>query len=117
MQSQLKNDDWSDWMKFPDPRKNELLLAPFGCGVYQLYNSEKKKYVLFGSSKNTALRMTSLLPAPLGAGNRNNKEKMDYVFKNIKNIQYRTCAFTCVNEMRIFENKTKKAESYVFPEK
>ena len=27
-----ENSKWSDWLKFPDPNKNEYLYAPFGTG-------------------------------------------------------------------------------------
>lgn len=35
------NLEWSDWRKFPDPRKGEYLLVPFGSGVYQLKNTKQ----------------------------------------------------------------------------
>jgi hypothetical protein len=28
--------EWSEWHRFPDPRKGELLIAPFGPGCYEL---------------------------------------------------------------------------------
>jgi hypothetical protein len=40
--------------------------------------------------------MTSLLPAPLGAGKRKNVAKRRYVLKYIKTIEYRCAA--CIDE-------------------
>jgi hypothetical protein len=40
--------------------------------------------------------MTSLLPAPLGAGKRKNAAKRQYVLKYIKSIEYRCAA--CIDE-------------------
>lgn len=36
----IYNTGWSDWKSFPDPRKGEYLIAPFGSGVYQLRNTK-----------------------------------------------------------------------------
>lgn len=46
--------DWSEWIKFPDPRKGECLYVPFGCGVYLLRNIRTKESVLFGKGKHLA---------------------------------------------------------------
>jgi len=75
----LNDNNWTEWKPFPDPRKEEYLFAPFGFGVYQLYNNKKKKYLLFGRGKNVAFRMTTLLPLPEGQGTRKKTEKKDYV--------------------------------------
>ena len=81
---------WSRWQAFPDPRSGGILTAPFGPGVYELRNRKTNELVLFGRSKNVASRMSSLLPAPLGAGKRNNKEKRIYVDTHLSDIDYRT---------------------------
>ena len=109
-----KKDIWSDWKQFPDPRKGEYLIAPFGCGVYQLRNSKTKEYVLFGKGKNTAYRMTSLLPEPLGQGNRNNNSKRKYVIENIQDIEYRTVACTTEDEMCVLEEQIKKQKNHIY---
>jgi hypothetical protein len=38
--------EWSAWRRFPDPRKLELLTAPFGPGCYELRDGEQ--LVVFG---------------------------------------------------------------------
>lgn len=89
-----KDLNWTEWWQFPDPAKGEFLYAPFGAGVYQLRHKSSPKYILFGSSKNVAHRMTSLLP---GYGsNRNNNKKQEHVKKHITDIEYRTIACYCV---------------------
>ena len=40
----IYNTGWSDWKSFPDPRKGEYLIAPFGSGVYQFRNTKVDKY-------------------------------------------------------------------------
>lgn len=109
------NTGWSDWKPFPDPRKGEYLNAPLGSGVYQLRNKKINRYVLFGTSKNVAYRMTSLLPKPHGAGTRNNEEKQNYVLNNIQDIEYRTISFINNNDAKQFETYIKEfAEQYIF---
>ena len=89
---------FTDWRRFPDPRKGELLIAPFGAGCYELRRSDDGQLVLFGTAGHVALRMTSLLPEPAGAGHRNNKSKRDYVFAHLDIIEYRTIAFPTSDE-------------------
>lgn len=102
------NLDSKEWYPFPNPRKGEYLNAPFGSGVYLLWDEKAEKYVLFGSGKHLAYRMTSLLPAPLGAGTRRNEEKRNYVLKNLKDIKYRTAAFVDNNKAKVFEKEIKE---------
>lgn len=106
--------DWSEWIKFPDPRKGEYIYAPFGCGVYQLRNIKTKEYVLFGRGNHLAQRMSSLLPSPLGTGVRNNENKKLYILKNIEDIEYRTVSFMNESEAKSFERKVKCSEIYIF---
>ncbi len=84
--------NWTDLQPFPDPRDCGFITAPFGPGLYELYDHEARKWVLVGYSKNVAYRMASLLPNPLGSGNRNNRNKQDYIYNNLRNISYRTKA-------------------------
>ena len=113
----LYNTGWSDWKSFPDPNKGEYLNAPIGSGVYQLSNKKTGQYILFGESKNVAYRMTSLLPASLGAGTRKNKDKSNYVIENIQDIEYRTISFIDdidATKAKQFEDYIKSKENYVF---
>ncbi len=114
----MKNIDnkysWTEWRKFPDPRKGEYLFAPFGYGVYQLRNNKTNEFILFGSGKNLAYRMSSLLPKPFGQGTRNNEEKREYVLNNITNIEYRTVAFISINEMKDCEQELKQLKIHKF---
>ena len=48
--------------------------------------------VLFGIGRNAAYRMSSLLPAPMGTGRRNNSAKREYVRLHLADIEYRTMA-------------------------
>lgn len=110
----LYNKGWTDWKSFPDPRKGGYLNAPFGSGVYQLRNNKINKYVLFGTSKNIAYRMSSLLPVPFGTGIRKNKDKSNYILNNIRDIEYRTMPFIDNEEAKRFENYIKHREEYLF---
>lgn len=108
------NTGWSDWKSFPDPRKGEYINAPLGSGVYQLRNKKTNGYVLFGTSKHLAHRMTSLLPKPHGAGTRNNEDKQNYVLSNIQDIEYRTISFINNDDAKRFETYIKFVEQYLF---
>ena len=88
-----KINDWSDWRPFPDPREGGVLVAPFGPGCYKLKHGDK--LLLFGMGGHVASRMTSLLPAPLGKGTRNNSAKRQYLLEHLPEIQYQTLA--CVD--------------------
>ena len=105
---------WTEWNRFPDPRKGEYLFAPFGLGVYQLRNSKTNEFILFGSGKNLAYRMSSLLPKPYGQGTRNNEGKRQYVLNNIKDIEYRTVAFISQEEMKKCEQELKQLKIHKF---
>ena len=103
----LNDQRWTEWLPFPDPRQREYLYAPFGCGVYQLRNKRDGRYILFGSVRNLCHRMTSLLPAPLGSGTRNNWQKREYVYNEIAFLEYRTISFLDELTMKTFENNLK----------
>jgi len=105
---------WSSWERFPDPRKRGILIAPFGPGCYELRNGNQ--LVLFGRGKNTACRMGSLVPGPLGSGTRNNSAKKGYVLENIGIIKYRTLACSSPEEAVLEEGKLRKNKrDYLFP--
>ncbi|MBI5748378.1 MAG: hypothetical protein HZA00_04570 [Nitrospinae bacterium] len=94
------------WRQFPNPEKSELLHAPFGAGVYKLRHKLSKENILFGSSKNVAYRMTSLLPDY--GGNRKNEDKREHVKKYIDDIEYTTIACNSEEEAREIEEEIKK---------
>ena len=106
--------NWTKWCNFPDPRKGEYLVVPFGYGVYQLKNHKANEFTLFGSGNNLAYRMSSLLPKPFGQGIRRNEEKREYVLNNIENIEYRTVAFTTEKEMKDCERELKQLNEHRF---
>lgn len=116
MKDILKDNNWSNWKLFPDPRRKDYLSAPFGFGVYQLYNKKTKEYVLFGRGKNLAFRITTMLPKPLGQGTRNNNNKKTYVLKNIEHIQYRTIPLENEKQCRNLEKNLKALNIHIFNE-
>lgn len=94
--------DWQDWRPFPDPRKGEWLLAPFGPGIYELrLGSEKIKV---GKAKNVAYRMSSLIPEEWGSGTRNNAALRQFVWEHLANIEYR--CHTCQSEVEAAKTET-----------
>jgi hypothetical protein len=106
--------DWSEWRAFPDPRQGELLIAPYGPGLYELRHWHGK-LILFGSSAHVASRMSSLLPHPYGTGTRNNTAKRNYVLAHCDDIEYRTLATATVEEARSIEAHLKAVgDNYVF---
>jgi hypothetical protein len=106
--------DWSEWRVFPDPRKLELLTAPFGHGCYELRNGVQ--LVLYGKGRHLAERMTSLLPAPFGCGTRNNEAKRKYVLDHLGSIEYRTLACATAEETDRHERQLMaNRAAYVFP--
>ncbi|MNS53125.1 hypothetical protein D3C72_858710 [compost metagenome] len=114
MPKSLEKYNWSEWLPFPDPRKGEILIAPFGCGLYQLKNTSNEEFILFGIGCNCAHRMTSLLPSPFGQGTRNNNFKRDYLLSNLSSIVYRTISFLNENEMKLTEKEIKKLNIHKF---
>jgi hypothetical protein len=65
---------------------------------------------------HVALRMTSLLPTPLGRGTRNNKFKREYIEKHLPQIEYRTVSCATGTEALNIEKELKKNRGmYKFP--
>jgi hypothetical protein len=95
--------EWSEWHRFPDPRKGELLIAPYGPGCYELRQGAQS--VVYGMSDHVALRMASLLPAPLGRGTRDNRDKRRCVLEHLGSVEYRTMVCTTRQEAKEYERK------------
>jgi hypothetical protein len=105
--------EWSEWRKFPDPRKLENLIAPFGPGCYELRDGAE--LILFGKGRSVAHRMASLLPEPHGCGTRNNSFKREYVFAHLGSIEYRTLPCASAEEADKSERELKaQAAKYKF---
>lgn len=82
---------WSAWRRFPDPRVQGYLEAPFGPGAYELRNRKTDEFVYVGASKTVAYRRTSLLPKSCGgAGTRKNRCLRKYVAEHLRDVEYRT---------------------------
>lgn len=107
--------DWSDWAPFPDPRQQQFLCAPIGPGVYELRRRDSGKWVLVGSGKNVAYRMTSLVPAPLGQGTRRNDQKRRYVLENLSELEYRCCPCATEADAQALETRRKSEVTYLYP--
>jgi hypothetical protein len=105
--------EWTEWRVFPDPRKQGVLVAPFGPGCYELRNGHR--LVLFGTGGHVAHRMSSLLPHKLGCGTRNNSGKRKYVLENLGKIEYRTLACSSPAEAKAQEQKLRTRKGYLFP--
>ena len=114
MNNPVENWEWSEWLPFPDPRNRGILKAPYGPGLYQLKNVDSGEYILFGKGKNLAYRMSSILPAPLGQGTRNNKNKREYVLQNLKYIQYRTLGLSDSSSLKELELELRNCQEYRF---
>ena len=108
------NIKWNRLKPFPDPRKQQFLIAPFGPGVYELINSKTGEHAIVGESKTVAYRMTSLLPQPFGSGTRNKHEKSVYVFENLPFIKYRTIPTKTKQEAKRIENYLQSKYKYIF---
>jgi len=105
---------WTPWRPFPDPRTRGILSAPLGPGVYELRNRATGQLLICGIGANCAARMSSLLPAPLGCGTRNNSDKRDYLRRQLRNIEYRTCACKTRAEAAAIERKLLAKATYRF---
>ncbi len=104
-----------DWKPFPNPQEKGFIYAPFGPGVYELRRCDTKELVLRGAGKNRALRMTSLLPDPLGQGSRNNQVKREYVMDNLHLLEYRCYATKTTEEAFTLETKLHREAPCLFP--
>ena len=58
--------------------------------------------------------MKSLFPAPYGTGKRNNSEKRNYIFKQWRNIEYRTCAIDTREQAKLIEDEIKAQRNHIF---
>ena len=89
---------------------------PFGPGVYELRH-KAGRLVCPGKGSHTAFRMTSLLPAPLGEGTRNNVNKRAYVKEHLSDLEYRTFPCLTAQEAQDKERELKRrnGHNYVFP--
>ena len=105
---------WSDWLPFPDPRTGDMLVAPYGAGVYELHNRKTNEFVLRGMGANCAYRMSSILPKPLGQGTRNNADKRLYVLTHLSDVDYRCVACASVAEAKKLEMVRKKEQPCLF---
>jgi hypothetical protein len=105
---------WSIWRKFPDPKQCEMIIAPFGPGVYELrLNNE---LILVGIGRCCATRMASLLPMDDGgSGVRKNERKRKFVLENIGKIEYLTFACSTRNEAATVEREFRRSKTYKFP--
>jgi hypothetical protein len=92
-----------------------MLVAPFGPGCYELLDGSR--LVLYGKGKNTALRMTSLLPKEeLGSGTRKNKRKRAYVLEHLDTVEYRMLACSSHEQAVEEERKLRRhKQDYLFP--
>jgi hypothetical protein len=107
---------WSNWRPFPNPLDRGILIAPFGPGCYELRHKDGR-LVLYGRSSHAAVRMSSLLPRPLGTGTRNNADKRAYVKGHLSDLEYRTLPCLTAQEAKDIERKLKRnARHYVFGE-
>jgi len=106
--------EWSEWRPFPDPSASGYLIAPIGPGVYELRNRETRSLVYVGSGGQCAYRMSSLLPAPLGAGTRNNARLRAHVRANLGVLDYRTRPFGSAAEAETFEKEHRRTGEYLF---
>ena len=82
--------------------------------MYDLRRISSGQLVYCGSGKNVALRMTSLLPSPLGAGTRNNAALRQYVPKHLADIEYRTLACADKAAAQADEHTLKDQGAYLF---
>ena len=105
---------WSRWREFPDPMESGRLHAPIGPGVYDLRRCSSAQLVYCGSGKNAALRMTSLLPNPVGTGTRNNAGLRQNDLNNLADIEYRTLACADHAAAQADERTLKKRGAYLF---
>jgi len=107
-------ENWSEWRRFPDPRKLESLTAPIGYGCFELRLGERK--VLFGWGNHVAERMTSLLRRPLGVGAGNYNKKWVYVSEYLDSIEYRAIACATQDDAKKLQEGLKRnSEEYIFP--
>lgn len=89
--------------RLADPEQGDYLFAPLGAGVYWLKDAESGECIYIGEGGHVAYRMTSLLPATLGRGTRNNRELRNYVFSNLSRVEYRTHACASKKEAQALE--------------
>ena len=110
----MNDTDWTDWQPFPDPRACGYLHAPFGAGGCDLRHRSCGELIYCGRSKNVALRMSSLLPSPLGVDTRNNAKLRQHVDKHLADIEFRTLACASRDDAKAVERNLKAKGGYFF---
>lgn len=99
---------WDDWK--PMPENCNDIIGPESSGVYQIRNRETGKLILFGNGGKCQERMKSLYT---GNG-RNNKDKVNYVKENWKDLEYRTIETNSKVEAEAVEGLLKAKENHDF---
>lgn len=105
---------WSQWRPFPDPRTCQYLSAPFGPGVYEVRCRTTHEMIRCGKGGNCAVRMSSLLPNPLGCGTRDNRKLREYILQNVSNLECRCLACESKNAAAEIERQLLGKTKYLF---
>lgn len=92
-------DTWSEWQRFPDPRRGESLHAPIGPGVYEVRHAPSGKQVAFGHAAHLAGALSTLShEGPLPIWRRLlGRRPLPY---RLHDLEYRTCAVATRHEAR-----------------
>ena len=83
---------WTEWRRFPDPRRGELLLAPIGPGAFEIRSISTKDPITYGAGERLAERLTCLLPLALGRDIRQSRSRRQYILVHVRDLEYRTAA-------------------------
>ncbi len=84
---------WSEWRPVPDPRRTDVLVAPFGTGAFDLRLSTGEP-LLAGASRAVASRLTTLLPREIRPMQRSSTSRRRFLADHLDRLEYRTLACT-----------------------
>ena len=91
--------EWSEWSRFPDPRRGELLRAPLGAGLYELRLASGEP-VLIGASRHVSSQMSLLLPPEIKTIQRGTTSRRRFLLSHLEELEYRVMGCATYEEAR-----------------
>jgi AcrR family transcriptional regulator len=90
---------WTEWRRFPDPRRGELLTAPLAAGLYEL-RLGSGELILIAASRHVASQMSLLLPAEIKPIQRGTTSRRRFLLSHLSQLEYRVMSCATFDDAR-----------------